>query len=290
MTASIGAVRVDPAGRPLVTDGAGIAPQPVATVPGAVVPRRGRPNAGAVTVTGIEIALAETLAGVLGTERVALDSDFFDDLGADSMTMAHFCARVRKRGDLPPMSIKDVYRHPSIAALAAALASTPGIAETTPVPATRRVTPAIATDGRARALDYLVCAVVQAVAAFGYLGVVAVALALGIGWVAAAPSPIDVYLRTVALAGSRLRRPQHPADRREMAPRRALGRDELPRLEHRLRPLLDRPDARPAEPDAPVRRLAPLRAVPPRARGAHRTRRHRPVRARAGLHGPADDR
>ena len=29
----------------------------------------------------------------------------FDDLGADSMLMARFCARVRKRADLPPVSI-----------------------------------------------------------------------------------------------------------------------------------------------------------------------------------------
>ena len=30
-------------------------------------------------------------------ERVSVDSNFFDDLGADSMVMARFCARVRKR-------------------------------------------------------------------------------------------------------------------------------------------------------------------------------------------------
>jgi hypothetical protein len=37
---------------------------------------------------------AEVLADVMQVERVSVDSNFFDDLGADSMVMARFCARV----------------------------------------------------------------------------------------------------------------------------------------------------------------------------------------------------
>ena len=58
----------------------------------------------------------------MGTERVSVDDNFFDDLGADSMLMARFCARVRKRPDLPSVSMQDVYQHPTIRSLAAALA------------------------------------------------------------------------------------------------------------------------------------------------------------------------
>ncbi|WP_145379426.1 phosphopantetheine-binding protein, partial [Staphylococcus epidermidis] len=47
--------------------------------------------------------------------------DFFQDLGADSLVMAQFCARVRKQPDLPAVSIKDIYQNPTISALAAAL-------------------------------------------------------------------------------------------------------------------------------------------------------------------------
>src|SRR2546427_11459172 len=65
---------------------------------------------------------AEVLAGVLGVDRVPVDRHFFEELGADSLVMAHFCARVRKREDLPSISIQDVYRHPTIRSLAAALA------------------------------------------------------------------------------------------------------------------------------------------------------------------------
>src|SRR5512142_1479285 len=71
--------------------------------------------------TGTERNLAEVLADVVRVERVSVDSHFFDDLGADSLVMAQFCARVRKRGDLPSVSMKDIYQHPTIRSLAAAL-------------------------------------------------------------------------------------------------------------------------------------------------------------------------
>ena len=59
-------------------------------------------------------SIAEVLADVVNVERVSVDSNFFDDLGANSLVMAHFCARVRKRPDLPSLSMKDIYRHPTI--------------------------------------------------------------------------------------------------------------------------------------------------------------------------------
>src|SRR3954464_2871468 len=79
----------------------------------------------AAAPTGTEAVLAEVLAGVMHAESVPLDSNFFEDLGADSMVMAQFCARVRKRPELPPVSMKDLYQHPTIAALATALSPPP---------------------------------------------------------------------------------------------------------------------------------------------------------------------
>ena len=81
-----------------------------------------------VTPTEVETAFAEMLAQLLRVDSVSVDSHFFDDLGADSLVMAHFCARVRKRGDLPSVSMKDVYAHPTIRSLAAAVAGLAGIA------------------------------------------------------------------------------------------------------------------------------------------------------------------
>src|SRR5260221_12625340 len=76
----------------------------------------------AAVATGVEEVFAEVLADVLRVDRVPVESHFFDELGADSLVMAHFCARVRKRGGLPSVSMTDVYRHPTIRTLAAALA------------------------------------------------------------------------------------------------------------------------------------------------------------------------
>src|SRR6266568_4925988 len=73
-------------------------------------------------VTRAERTFAEVLAEVLRVDRLSVESHFFDELGADSLVMAKFCARVRKRGDLPSVSMKDIYRHPTIRSLAAALA------------------------------------------------------------------------------------------------------------------------------------------------------------------------
>src|SRR4249920_1813136 len=87
--------------------------------------RRARPE------SSTESSFAEVLADVMRVDRVSVDSNFFDDLGADSMVMARFCARVRKRPDLPAVSIKDIYQHPTIRSLATALA------DATPIPLER---------------------------------------------------------------------------------------------------------------------------------------------------------
>ena len=71
--------------------------------------------------SSLEGAFAEVLAEVMGVDQVPVDSNFFDDLGADSMVMARFCARVRKRPELPAVSIKDIYQHRTVKSLAAAL-------------------------------------------------------------------------------------------------------------------------------------------------------------------------
>src|SRR6266404_7096746 len=84
--------------------------------------------------SGAESIFAEVLAGVLHVDRVSVDSHFFDELGADSLVMAHFCARVRKRGDLPSVSMKDVYQRPTIRSLAAAVADAAPRPAQTPAP------------------------------------------------------------------------------------------------------------------------------------------------------------
>lgn len=149
------------------------------------------------TTTGqvdTECALAAVLADVTGKDDVPVHADFFDDLGADSMVMARFCARVRKRADLPSVSMKDVYRHPTIERLAAAL---PGemSAQTVELPA---ATPAAApTEGRTG--PYLLCGATQILIFVGYVFVAAYGSAIAYRWIAEGAGLLPFYLRSVAV-------------------------------------------------------------------------------------------
>ena len=104
----------------------------IATLSAALAPSRVVSSRATNPVGG---QLAEILAAVLQVDTVSVDSHFFDDLGADSLVMAQFCARVRKQPELPSVSMKDVYQHPTIAALTAALAPA---ATAQPEPSRRR--------------------------------------------------------------------------------------------------------------------------------------------------------
>ncbi|MFD5635670.1 Pls/PosA family non-ribosomal peptide synthetase [Streptomyces sp. NPDC127077] len=152
----------------------------------------GAPSAGAVD------ALAQVLADVLHLDEVASDSHFFNDLGADSLVMAHFCARVRKQADLGRVSMRDVYAHPSIGALALALAEpVPATLPEppTPVPSTRPMAPAA---GKAR---YAVCGTLQLLVFISYSGLIAFVSVRGYEWISQASGLLDAYLRS-ALFGA----------------------------------------------------------------------------------------
>src|SRR5881392_4091029 len=111
---------------------------------------------GSAATTGAESIFAEMLADVLRVDRVSVDSHFFNELGADSLVMARFCARVRKRGDLPTVSMKDIYAHPTLRSLAAALADL--------APSGTKTAPAQPSEPRTNisAGAYVLCGVLQA--------------------------------------------------------------------------------------------------------------------------------
>ncbi|GAA1304616.1 Pls/PosA family non-ribosomal peptide synthetase [Pseudonocardia xinjiangensis] len=139
-----------------------------------------------------ERQLAELFAEILGLERVSVDSHFFDDLGANSLVLAKFCARVRSKTDLPPISIRDAYLRPTIAAIAAALPSAtpdapPAPVQPVPVVATRVSTP-----------RYLLCGALQFVAFIASLYLGAALLETGFLWVSQATEWRGAYLRSLA--------------------------------------------------------------------------------------------
>src|SRR3989449_3739914 len=147
---------------------------------------------GAAT-TPAERILVGVLADLLRVDRLSVESHFFDELGADSLVMAHFCARVRKRGDLPSISMRDIYRHPTVRSLAAALADVAPSSAKSSVPAAIEATPT-------STLEYVICGALQLLFFLGYSYFAALGVGAGYEWIFAGPNGLDIYVR-LFLAG-----------------------------------------------------------------------------------------
>ncbi|MGW1885918.1 Pls/PosA family non-ribosomal peptide synthetase [Streptomyces sp. NPDC001970] len=142
--------------------------------------------------------LAAVLADVVCVETVSVDSHFFSDLGANSLLMAQFCARVRKRADLPSVSMKDIYQYPTIRSLATALADTaPPSLEPSVPEEPEMVAPA-------STLRFVLCGVAQLLVFLGYSSVAGFIAARGFEWVADGSDLVDIYLRSALFGGASL--------------------------------------------------------------------------------------
>jgi non-ribosomal peptide synthetase-like protein len=145
--------------------------------------------------TPAEASLALQLRAVLGVERISTDAHFFNDLGANSLLMAHFCARVRRETDLMPPAMQDIYQNPTIRQLAGLLtAAQQGAAEQrqplahsesgipVPVPST---------------FQYITCGTLQLAIFLGYTMYAAWLLVIGFEWASAGRDVIEVWIRLV---------------------------------------------------------------------------------------------
>jgi non-ribosomal peptide synthetase-like protein len=145
----------------------------------------------------IQARLGTILGEVLSQETVAPEAHFFDDLGADSLLMARFCAKVRKDPGLPAVAMPDIYAHTTLARLAACLAPTGGPVE--PRSTVAPPTPA-STGPRAGSLAMVLCAAVQLLFFLAYTYLVAIFLTWAYGWATTATGLLDLYLRAVGIA------------------------------------------------------------------------------------------
>ncbi len=68
--------------------------------------------------TETEKVLADALSEVMKIERVSIEDNFFQDLGAHSLLMARFGAEIRKRLKISAVSMQDIYLNPTIEKLA----------------------------------------------------------------------------------------------------------------------------------------------------------------------------
>ncbi|GAA1181332.1 hypothetical protein GCM10009608_16660 [Pseudonocardia alaniniphila] len=168
---------------------------PVPTVPPAPKPSprprvaadRGGPTTG--PPIGTEHALLNLLTDVVGVKQATADSNFFHDLGADSMVMARFCARIRKRPDLPAVTIKDVYTNPTIRSLTKAVQGTMPAAPATPAPTEP------AAQRRAGTPMYVLCGVIQTLLFAAYLAAAEAVADVGDNWISAATNVAELFLR-----------------------------------------------------------------------------------------------
>ncbi len=162
--------------------------------------------------TGTQSTLAEMLADVMCAERVQVDDHFFDDLGADSLVMAKFCARVRKREDLPSVSMKDIYRYPTIRSLAESFAQAEADADavSTPVPVRAPVPAEPAATASTR--EYIVCGTLQLLFFLGYAWAVALVGARAYEWISAAKGYAGDLPEVGGVRRRGLHRLVHPSD------------------------------------------------------------------------------
>ncbi|EST35068.1 Pls/PosA family non-ribosomal peptide synthetase [Streptomyces roseochromogenus] len=149
-----------------------------------------------------ERKLAEALADLLGAERVPVDSHFFADLGANSLVMAQFCARVRKTADLPSPSMRDIYQHPTIQGLAAALGeATPAPVDPVAAPSAPAPVPSSASGPRGNPRSHVLCGTLQLLVFLGYSLVSGFITAAGYEWIATGSGVADIYLRSLLFGG-----------------------------------------------------------------------------------------
>lgn len=146
--------------------------------------------------TAAEEALAEQLGAVLGLDKVSTDAHFFNDLGADSLLMAHYCARIRKETSLPPAAMQDIYKHPTVRQLAECLQAMQIESELTPAVPAAELAPR-ASVPRVSSFQYFLCGAIQLLVFLGYTGYSAWLLVFGFEWVSGGTTPIDMWLRSV---------------------------------------------------------------------------------------------
>ncbi|WHT17802.1 amino acid adenylation domain-containing protein [Crossiella sp. CA-258035] len=139
--------------------------------------------------TPTEELLADTLAEVLRVEKVSTSHHFFDDLGADSLLLARFRGRL---AELAAVSMRDIYLHPTVSALAALLdAADPApAAAPEPVPAPR-----------GSSLRYALCGFAQLLFFLAYTYLNALVLSTGLDVVGEGQTLAETYLLAVAVTG-----------------------------------------------------------------------------------------
>ncbi|MGN7250506.1 Pls/PosA family non-ribosomal peptide synthetase [Arthrobacter sp. SAFR-014] len=148
-----------------------------------------------------ETSLVEQLEAILALDRISTDAHFFNDLGANSLLMAHFCARIRRETSLTPAAMQDIYQHPTIRQLAAVL--TEAQPEATAAPADYDTGPWTNTVVKPpTTFQYVTCGVIQMAFFLGYTMYAAWLLIAGYEWVSGGNGWVEMWLRSVGFGAA----------------------------------------------------------------------------------------
>jgi non-ribosomal peptide synthetase-like protein len=140
--------------------------------------------------TETEQVLARALAEMLKIEAVSTEAHFFNDLGAHSLLMARFCARIRQNGGMSHVSMRDIYQNPTVARLAAHLEAASG---------TTLLSESIERFHTPSNFSYYGCGALQLAVYAAYAWVSLWFSAVSFEWTYEAIGyPLDLYLRAVA--------------------------------------------------------------------------------------------
>src|SRR5207245_7208702 len=114
-----------------------------------------------------------------------------DEVGVGWLVMGEFGGRVMKRGALPSLAVQDVWAHPTIRSLAAALA------DVAPASAKRAAAGAMRLPTPTSTREYVLCGALQALFYLGYSYLGVLAGIEGYQWLVAGSEGIETYLRLV---------------------------------------------------------------------------------------------
>ena len=139
-----------------------------------------------------EREIAQTLMNLLKIEQVSMDDHFFNDLGANSLLMARFCAQIRERLNYSDVSMREVYLHPTPRDFASFLTTR-----------AHRKSPAAQAEPVHVASNtaYCLCGVLQLIFYIVYSTAITGGLVDGYAWVSEANGIGDTYLRALAFTG-----------------------------------------------------------------------------------------
>jgi non-ribosomal peptide synthetase-like protein len=148
--------------------------------------------------------LAGALAKALGVDQVSIDAHFFDELGASSLLMARFSAQLRRETSLRQVSMRDMYRNPTVRQLAALIGDV-----APPGPGAPRRPSAIAAPAppkevpRGSGVGYVCCGLAQVLVYLVLAYLVGLLVRFGYDWVSGVAGVARMYARAVAYgAGS----------------------------------------------------------------------------------------